>query len=199
MTNSAGLTITPPDLTTTGTKTVNVSYTESGNSVQTSYTVTVAEQPAGTSLEFLFNEKSSTTGTDQWPASGQTAASQQTYTLDQTDYTFALGKDTYMGESSGKVYLMVKNGSYIGLPAIEGKKLVKVAYTTSSGASTGTFGAICTDNAGATPVTGGAAIALNKLDTEFSWTLSGTKANTMYYFVASKKNSQAVRIVLTYE
>ncbi len=197
--NSADLTVTPPDLTTAGAKTVNVSYTESGKSAQTSYTVTVVQKPAGTILEFMFNEKSSTTGTDQWPTEAQTAASQQTYTLNQTDYTFALGKDTYMGMSSGKVYLMVKNGSYLGLPAIEGKKLVKVAYTTSSGASTGTYGAICTDNAGATPVTGGAAIALNEHDTEFTWTLSGTTANTMYYFVASKKNSQAVRIVLTYE
>ena len=189
-----------PDMTSAGTKTVTVTYTEGGVTKTANYNIVVSAQSStGTQLTFVFSEKSSDTGTDQWPAAAAEAASTQTYTLDGTDYTFGLGKDTYMGTSSGKVFLMVKNGSYLGLPAIEGKKLVSVAYTTSSGASTGTYGAICTDTAGATPVTGGAAIALNQLDTEFTWTLSGTAANTMYYFVASKKNSQTVKIVLTYE
>ena len=189
-----------PDMTSVGTKAVTVTYTEGEVTKTISYNIVVKEAPTtGTQLTFVFSEKSSETGTDQWPTGSSEAASTQTYTLNSTDYTFALGKDTYMGTSSGKVFLMVKNGSYLGLPAIAGKKLVKVAYTTSSGASTGTYGAICTDAAGTTPVTGGAALALNQLSTEFSWTLSGTAANTMYYFVASKKNSQAVQIVLTYE
>jgi hypothetical protein len=199
VTNSTGLTITPPDLTTTGTKTVNVSYTESGNTVQTSYTVTVAEAPAGTSLEFMFNEKSSTTGTDQWPSSAQTAASQQTYTLNQTDYTFALGKDTYMGVYSNAPYLMVKEKSYLGLPAIAGKKLVKVTVTTSSNASTSAKALISSDTAGTKVLSGGEVQALSQRDTEFSWTLSGTAANTVYYIYSSNKNCQYVKVVATYE
>ena len=188
-----------PDMTTAGSKTVTITYTEADKTVSTTYSITVAEQPAGDSLTFVFDEKSAETGTNQWPAAAASSASTQTYTLNGNDYTFALGENTYMGSSSGKVFLMVKSGSYLGLPAIAGKKLVKVQYTTSSGASTGTYGAICKDTSGTSPVTGGESIALNQLSTEFSWTLSGTEANTMYYFVASKKNSQTVKIVLTYE
>ena len=194
-----GAVFSTPDMTTAGTKTVTVAYTEADKTVSTTYSITVAEQPAGDSLTFVFDEKSAETGTDQWPAAAASSPSTQTYTLNGNDYTFALGKDTYMGAYSGKSYLMIKSGSYLGLPAIAGKKLVKVQYTTSSGASTGTYGAICTDTSGASPVSGGESIALNQLSTEFSWTLSGTEANTMYYFVASKKNSQTVKIVLTYE
>ena len=189
-----------PDMTTVGTKTVNVSYTENGITKTTSYTIVVSEDTTtGTKLTFVFSEKSAETGTDQWPSKAAEASSTQTYTLSGTDYTFELGKDTYMGAYNNANYLMIKSGSYLGLPAIEGKKLVSVVYTTSSGASTGTYGAICTDSAGATPVAGGDAIALNQTSTEFSWNLTGTAANTMYYFVASKKNSQTVKIVLTYE
>ena len=192
-------TFSTPDMTTAGTKTVTVTYTEADKTVSTTYSITVAEQPVGDLLTFEFDEKSAETGTDQWPAEAASNASTQTYTLNGKDYTFALGKNTYMGAYSGKSYLMIKSGSYLGLPAIAGKKLVKIQYTTSSGASTGTYGAICTDTSGASPVSGGESIALNKTSTEFSWTLSGTEANTMYYFVASKKNSQTVKIVLTYE
>ena len=196
---TAAATFSTPDMTTAGTKTVTVTYTEADKTVSTTYSITVAEQPVGDLLTFEFDEKSAETGTDQWPAEAASNASTQTYTLNGKDYTFALGKNTYMGAYSGKSYLMIKSGSYLGLPAIAGKKLVKIQYTTSSGASTGTYGAICTDTSGASPVSGGESIALNKTSTEFSWTLSGTEANTMYYFVASKKNSQTVKIVLTYE
>ena len=198
VTNSTDLVVTPPDLTTTGTKTVYVSYTESGQSAQTSYPVTVAEKPAGTTLEFMFNEKSATTGTDQWPTSAQTAASQQTYTLNQTDYTFALGKETYMGEFNG-AYLMVKEKSYLGLPAIAGKKLVMVTVTTSSNASTSAKALISSDTAGTKVLSGGEVQALSQRDTEFSWTLSGTAANTVYYIYSSNKNCQYVKVVATYE
>ena len=198
VTNSTNLVVTPPDLTTTGTKTVYVSYTESGQSAQTSYPVTVAEKPAGTTLEFMFNEKSATTGTDQWPTSAQTAASQQTYTLNQTDYTFALGKDTYMGEYNG-TYLMVKEKSYLGLPAIAGKKLVMVTVTTSGTASTSAKALISSDTEGKTVLSGGEVQALSQKNTEFSWTLSGTAANTVYYIYSSNKNCQYVKVVATYE
>lgn len=183
-----------------GTATITVSVAATANFNAASKTVPVTVTAAGEGgLTFSFSEKSSETGTDQWPAKAADAASTQTYTLSGTVYTFELGKDTYMGTYNNANYLMIKSGSYLGLPAIEGKKLVRVVYTTSGGASTGTYGAICTDSAGATPVSGGESIALNQTSTDFSWNLTGTAANTMYYFVASKKNSQTVKIVLTYE
>lgn len=167
------------------------------NGASATCSVTVTAQVAG-QFAFEFTDKTKY-GLDQWPTAAASDSSTQTYTLDGTDYSFALGKDTYLGTYSGKSYLMVKNGSYLGLPAIAGKKLVKVQYTTSGSASTGAFGAICTDAAGTDAVAGGEAIALNQTSTEFTFTLTGTAANTVYYFVASNKNSQTVKIVLTYE
>ncbi|MBO6027724.1 MAG: Ig-like domain-containing protein [Bacteroidales bacterium] len=186
-----------------GTATITASVAAVGgtctkiNGASATSTVTVTAPVAG-QFAFDFTDKTKY-GLDQWPAKAAEASSTQTYTLGGTDYTFDLGKDTYMSTYNNASYLMVKSGSYLGLPAIAGKKLVKVQYTTSSGASTGAFGAICTDTAGANAVTGGDAIALNATSTEFTFTLTGTAANTMYYFVASKKNSQTVKIVLTYE
>ena len=190
--NNSSKTVTPtsvssPDMTSAGTRTVTVSYTEEGVTKEASYTVTVSAQ---FSLTFDFSAPSESTGTSGW-ASGQSC----TYTLKGTDYSFALGAETYVATT----YLMVKNGSYLGLPAISDKKLVQVTLTTSSGSSTSAKGSICSDNAGETPVSGGEAITLDARDADFSWTLTGTSANTSYYFVPSSKNSQMVKLVLVYE
>lgn len=181
-----------------GTATITVSVAATANFNTASKTVPVTVTAAGgEGLTFLFNEKSPDTGTDQWPAKAADAASTQTYSLNGTNYTFALGKDTYMGSYDGAVYLMVKKGSYLGLPAITGKKLVNVAVKTSGTASVSAKGTICKDSAGATPVS--STVALNEKNASFSWALTGTEANTMYYIVISSANAQFVELVLTYE
>ena len=180
------------DMTTAGSKTVSVSYTESGTTATTSYSITVKERPSQMNLTFDFSVKSDVTGTSSW-ASGQNC----TYTLNSTNYTFSLGGETYISTYNEASYLMVKKGSYLGLPAIAGKKLVGVAVTTSASASVNAKGTIYKNSDGTQPVS--STVALNQKSGTFSWTLSGTEANTMYYIVISSANAQFVELVLTYE
>ena len=190
---TASATFSEPDMTTVGSKTVTVTYTESGKTATTSYSITVAQKSTSQiDLTFVFSEKSETTGTASW-ASGQDC----TYTLNSTDYTFSLGAETYMGTYGDSNYLMVKKNSYLGLPAIAGKKLVGVSVTTSASASTSAKGTIYKESSATTAVS--STVALNQKSAKFSWTLSGTEAGKMYYIVISGANAQFVELVLSYE
>ena len=182
-----------PEMTTVGSKTVTVTYTESGKTATTSYSITVKEKSTSqVDLTFNLSEKSEVTGTASW-TSGQNC----TYTLNGTDYTFSLGGETYMGTFDGSSYLMVKKNSYLGLPAIAGKKLVGAEVTTSASASVSAKGTIYKESSAQTAVSN--TVALNQKSSKFSWTLTGTEVNTMYYIVISSANAQFVELVLTYE
>ena len=179
----------------TATITVSVAATANFNAASKQVPVTVTAGDAG--LTFNLAEKSETTGTDSWPTGAHETAVNAVYSLDGTNYTFNLGPETYMGVFSGAVYLMVKKGSYLGLPAIAGKKLVNVKVKTSANASTSTKGTVCKNADGTSPVS--STVTLNQKNSYFSWSLTGTEANTMYYIVVSSANSQFVELVLTYE
>ena len=179
----------------TATITVSVAATANFNAASKQVPVTVTAGDAG--LTFNLAEKSETTGTDSWPTAVHETAVNAVYSLDGTNYTFNLGPETYMGVYSGTVYLMVKKGSYLGLPAIAGKKLVNVKVKTSANASTSTKGTVCKNADGTSPVS--STVALDQKNSYFSWALTGTEANTMYYIVVSSANSQYVELVLTYE
>lgn len=129
-----------------------------------------------------------------WPTTNPTTTTNYTYTLNSTDYTFALNN---VKCNSG--YLMLTSVAKLGLPAIEGYKLVKVEATNSSGCSTSTKVKITEDEAGSTVVTGGAEQTWSTTSTKYTYTLSGTEAETMYYLYVSNKNCQIVTLVLYYE
>lgn len=157
----------------------------------------------GDGLVFQFTDVSGLTG---WPtkAGEATSESTQVYKLNGVDYTFYLSKNIYTSTYNGASYLMLAsktNGGpvYLGLPAIEGKKLVGVTITTSSGASKNACGQITSDTNG-TVVSGGDKKKLDTQSADFSWTLSGTAAKTMYYYSSTESgyNSQIVKLVLKY-
>ena len=155
-------------------------------------------------LVFQFSDLSGLTG---WPTKADEAkeASTQVYKLDGVDYTFTLSPNVYTSTSNGASYLMLASKTnagpvYLGLPAIAGKKLVGITVTSSSGASTNACGQITSDTNG-TVVSGGEKQKLNAKSADFSWTLSGTAANTVYYYSSTESgyNSQIVKLALKYE
>lgn len=141
-----------------------------------------------------FDFSSAITG---WPTSEGSGAN-KTYTLEGTDYTFTLGNNVYCASTSTYNYLMLKYITSLGLPAISGYKLVCVRLTTSSGGSTATKVAVCSNTSGTT-VTGGDTQTLDEQGGTFDYYLSGTSANTMYYLYVTNKNCQLTNIKLIYE
>jgi len=144
-------------------------------------------------------------------ANNATSATTGTYTLDNTSYSFALSSYIYFSTYSNVTTLMLgaKKGSTdvsIGLPAIEGYKLTKVVLTTGSSASTSVYAGISSTAATTfTEVTGGAYTQLKTQSADFTYALSDTKDNTVYYLYVPydktagyKYNGQISKLVLTY-
>ena len=130
----------------------------------------------------------------EWPTTNDASLTNYTYALNAVDYTFALKN---IKCNSG--YLMMTSTAVLGLPAIEGYKLVKVEATNSSGCSTSTQVQITSDEAGDEVVSGGAAQTFSTTSAKYTYTLSETEENTMYYLIATNKNCQLVTLVLYYE
>lgn len=121
------------------------------------------------------------------------APASKTYTLGSTDYTFALGAHVYY--NSG--YLMLQKTTYLGLPAISGKKLTKVVVNNSGGCSVSTNVAI-TSNTSGTAVSGGTAQTFSTKGSEYTYDLSSTANNTVYYLYITSANCQITRLRLFY-
>lgn len=148
-------------------------------------------------LTFDFNEDIA-----GWPAKKADAAEgEYTYNIKGEDYFFThtkAGNGIYTGSYNNSGYLMISQDNYLGLPAINGFKLTKVAATNSAGCSTSVEVLVTSDTSG-DAVQGGEALKWETTSTEYTYTLSNTKAATRYYLLATKKNAQIVKLVLTYK
>lgn len=94
-------------------------------------------------------------------------------------------------------------GSYLTVPAVSGKKLVKVTITNRKGASSTAQVAIYPEDS-TTAVAGGEASEwpenAQQLASDLTFNLTGTDAGVAYRIYAIKgKNAQAVKVVLEYE
>ena len=143
-------------------------------------------------LQFDFSETIS-----GWPTATGGSATTKTYTL-VNDYTFSLGPNVYFNTYDEDTYLMLRNDTYLGLPAISNYKLTKVEITNSSGCSTSAKVAVCTSSTGSSAVSGGSTTTLSTVSTTYTFNLSGTSANTAYYLYFTNKNCQLKNITLTY-
>ena len=139
-----------------------------------------------------------------WPTAKGAGASTQVYPLNGVNYTFTLSDNVYTSTYNGSSYLMLASKTaaapvYLGLPALEGLRLVKVAVTTSSGASKSAHGVVTSDLSG-TVVSGGEDKTLSEQSTEYTWKLTGTEAGKVYYYSSPSAtyNSQIVKLDLTY-
>lgn len=152
--------------------------------------LTLTASAATQTLSFSF-----TSCPSGWPSGSSSSANTKTYTVDGTAYTFSLGANVYYNTSK---YLMLKSTTYLGLPAIDGYKLTKVVAGNSSGCSKSTKVSVCTNTSG-TAVTGGTAQTWSSQSSSYTYNLSNTSANTMYYLYITSANCQIVSLDLTYE
>ena len=129
-----------------------------------------------------------------WPTANSTTLTEYTYTLNAVDYTFAL-----KNVKCNTGYLMLTQPAALGLPAISGYKLSKVEATNSSGCSTTTKVGISSSSSSGDYVTGGEIQTWSTVSTTYTYNLTSTSANTMYYLYVTNKNAQVITLKLTYE
>ena len=123
-----------------------------------------------------------------------------TYTIGGYQWTFSPSSGNKFSWYDDQDYILWgKQGGYILMPAVEGKKLTKVTILTGKGASTKVNMGVYNE-AGTSAVSGGTAKTLSAQNSEFSWTLTGTANNTKYQLrVTSEHNAQLQKLTLVYE
>lgn len=150
----------------------------------------------GGDLEFDFK----TVKPEGWPTtSTTTAAGTYKYTVNGVDYSFIHGEGIYCGGTAPtSAYLMIAKGSSLGLPAIAGYKLVKVVGTLNDSGSPSTASKVSITD-GSSEVTGGAEQTWGTKGGNYTYSLTETEENTVYYLSVSNKNCQMIKLVLSYE
>ena len=150
----------------------------------------------GGDLEFDFK----TVEPEGWPTTAATAAAgTYKYTVNGVDYSFIHGEGIYCGGTAPtSAYLMIANGSSLGLPAIAGYKLVKVVGTLNDSGSPSTASKVSITD-GSSEVTGGAEQTWGTKGGNYTYSLTETEENTVYYLSVSNKNCQMIKLVLSYE
>lgn len=134
-----------------------------------------------------------TSNPGNWPTSNSTTPTDYTYTLNDVDYTFVLKN---VKCNSG--YTMFTQPAALGLPVIEGYKLTKVVVKNTSGCSTSVEVGIISSATEADYVSGGEAQKWANQGTSYTYVLSETAKNKVYYIYATKKNAQITEVELTY-
>ena len=150
----------------------------------------------GGDLEFDFK----TVEPEGWPTTSATAAAgTYKYAVNGVDYSFIHGEGIYCGGTAPtSAYLMIAKGSSLGLPAIAGYKLVKVVGTLNDSGSPSTASKISITD-GTSEVTGGAEQTWGAKGGNYTYSLTETEENTVYYLSVSNKNCQMIKLVLSYE
>ena len=150
----------------------------------------------GGDLEFDFK----TVEPEGWPTTAATAAAgTYKYTVNGVDYSFIHGEGIYCGGTAPtSAYLMIAKGSSLGLPAIAGYKLVKVVGTLNDSGSPSTASKVSITD-GSSEVTGGAEQTWGTKGGNYTYSLTETEENTVYYLSVSNKNCQMIKLVLSYE
>ena len=129
-----------------------------------------------------------------WPTDNSTTLTEYTYTLNNVNYVFAL-----MNVKCNSGYLMMTATAVLGLPAIEGYKLTKVVANNSGGCSTSTKVGVSSSSSSASYITGGEVQTWSTQGSQYTYNLTSTEANTMYYLYVTNKNAQVTQVALTYE
>ena len=159
------------------------SYTVTGNVTMT------AQWINGKQLTFNL-----TSNPGDWPTTNSTTLKNYNYTLDEVAYTFALSN---VKCNSG--YLMFTKTAVLGLPALKKYKLTKVEATNSSSCSASTSVGISSSSSSASYISGGATKIWSETSSKYTYNLTSTEENTVYYIYVTSANAQVTQLVLTYE
>ena len=157
-----------------------ISYSDSENTISKS----------GIVLSFAL-----TSNPGEWPTTNSTTLTNYTYTLNATDYTFRL-----YNVKCNSGYLMCTKTAGLGLPAIPGYKLSTVIANNSGGCSESVKVGISSTAPPATftGVSGGANQTWSTKGSTYTYNLTSTSANTVYYLYVTSANAQIVKLTLTY-
>lgn len=181
----------------TATLTLYIAASEGGEHLdEATVTLTQAGVPTGEDRVLTFDFTSNISG---WPlradSEAGTSAGSYVYSLNGEEFTFTLTKDIYCNDG----YLMVRKNASLGLPAIPGYKLVKVTGKLSNSASIKSQTSITSDASGSQIVEGGEAQTWDTKGGEYTYDLTNTVSNTVYYMhVDNTANSQYTKVELTY-
>lgn len=183
----------------TATLTLYIAASEGGEHLaEAIVTLTQAGVPTGEDRVLTFDFTSNISG---WPlradSEAGTSAGSYVYSLNGEEFTFTLTKDIYCNDG----YLMVRKNASLGLPAIPGYKLVKVIGQLNDGGtpSTKSQTSITADASGSQVVEGGEAQKWDTKGGEYTYDLTNTVSNTVYYMhVDNTANSQYIKVELTY-
>lgn len=135
-----------------------------------------------------------------WPTTSTTASEgTYKYAVNGVDYSFIHSTGIYCAGTPPKsAYLMITKGSSLGLPAIKGYRLVKVVGTLNDTGNPSTNAQISITN-GTDVVSGGTTQTWNTQGANYTYTLTETEENTIYYLSVNNKNCQVIKLVLSYE
>lgn len=135
-----------------------------------------------------------TSNPGDWPTTNSTTPTNYNYTLNETTYVFKLRN---VKCNSG--YLMMTSTASLGLPAIDGYKLTKIVVSNSNGCSTSTKVGVSSSPDSASYISGGAIQTWSTTGSSYTYNLTSTDANTVYYLYVTNKNAQIITLDLTYE
>ena len=138
---------------------------------------------------------------DNWPSGDNDGGTFTCKSTDGDEYSFALGKNIYIGTGTTAIYLMLKATTSLGLPVIAGKALKTVVATGSTGHSNATQVGISSSASAANYVTTTPNATYEtwaEKGVDHTYELDGD-ADTMYYIYVTNKNCQIAKLVLTYE
>lgn len=181
-----------------------VSYSTSAYAANANFT-TEAEQGGGDepSGEKLTLELTFVTHPVGWPVAKNNAAEgSYNYTLNNTTYSFThtkVGDGIYLaGTSKTSGYLLMAADNKLGLPAIEGYKLTRVVGTLNDQGTPSTSSQVSITD-GTNTITGGTSQTWSTKGDDYTYELTGTTTNTVYYMAIANKNCQMIALSLTYE
>lgn len=149
--------------------------------------------------ELVFNFK--TIKPTGWPTSKESANGGGTYkyALENAEYNFIHEKVVYCGgKAPESAYLLISKDNSLGLPTIKGYKLTRIIGTMNDSGSPSTKAKICITD-GTTVIPGGTAQLWDTKGNDYTYTLTDTEENTVYYMSATEANAQLIKLALTYE
>ena len=175
-------------------KTYKVTVATEADVATKSYEVVIT-QAAASSGNATYVEVDFTTENPDLPQASANGIQDGTYTLGGQTFVLHAADKFYQAKSGDAYYLLIgKKDSYIELPTIAGKALVKVEFLTGSGAS---------ENVIIDIYKGSEALGINtaklKKGTEYSWDVNGEAGVAYRIHITNAYNAQFQNLKLQYE